>query len=156
MGDDPKLAVGMMNDRHGFAGGGADGPTAAEKVNLVIGVDAAAQVQRQVPVQQAGVGTVAPGRAPLGLRLGTGLLGRQAGGAAEGAVLPGQFAGEQFLGGGVGGDGFTVALKSEASGQFVGDELVILGGVGAGESLAGTAAPRRTRRCDGCRRRGAE
>ena len=57
LGHNPELAVGMMNDRHRLAGGGADGPTATEKVNRVIGVDAAAQLQRQMEVQQAGVRT---------------------------------------------------------------------------------------------------
>ena len=92
-----------MNEGHGLPGGGTDGPTVPEEVNLVIGVDAAAQVQRQVQVQQAGIGTDTPDRAPLGLRLGAGVVGGEAGGAAGGAVLPDQFAGEQFLGGGVSG-----------------------------------------------------
>ena len=89
LGNDPELAVGMMNDGDCLAGGGADGPTPAQKVDLVIGVDAAAQVDRQMQIQQTGGGTRAADRAPVGLRLGTGGVGSQAGGAADGAVLAG-------------------------------------------------------------------
>ena len=65
-------------------------------------------------VQQAGVGTVAPSRAPIGLRLGAGLIGGAVGGATASAVLPGQFAGEQFLGGGVSGDFLVRQQRDQA------------------------------------------
>lgn len=104
LGHDPELALGMMNDRDGLAGGGTDGPTAAQKVDLVIGVDAAAHLERQMQIQQAGVGTGAAHRAAFGLRLGAGGVGGEAGGAADGPVLPGQFTVEEFLGGRVRGD----------------------------------------------------
>lgn len=50
------------------AGGGADGPALAEEVDLVIGVDAATQVQGQMQVQQTGGGARAPGRADTNLK----------------------------------------------------------------------------------------
>lgn len=90
----------MVNEGHGLPGGGTDGPTAPAEVDLVIGVDAAAQVQRQVQVRQGWGRDSHPARAPLGLRLGAGFIRRPGGGAADGAVLPGQFTAEQFLGGG--------------------------------------------------------
>jgi len=40
-----------------MASGGTDRPTATEEINLVVGVDASGEVQRQMEVQQAGVGT---------------------------------------------------------------------------------------------------
>ncbi len=64
----------MMNGGHGLAKGGTDGPTAAQEIHLVVGVDAAAQMQRQIDVQQAEVRTGAPGGAALHLGLGAGLV----------------------------------------------------------------------------------
>jgi hypothetical protein len=104
LGDNPELAVRMMNDRDALAGGRADGPTAPQKVNLLISVDAPLPLQRQVQIQQAGVWTETSGDAPLDLGFGAGVVRRQARGAADSAVLPEQFLSEQFLGGLVGGD----------------------------------------------------
>lgn len=104
LGHDPEVRVGMVDERHGLAGGGADGPALAEEVDLVIGVDAATQVQVQMQVQQTGGGARAPGREAFGQGQGAGRVRRLFGGAADGAVLAGQFAVEQLLGGGVGGD----------------------------------------------------
>ena len=128
-----------MNDRHGLPGGGTDGPTATEEVDLVIGVDAAAQVQCQMEVQQAVVGTVGPDGAPLGLGLGAGLVGGQAGGAADGAVLPGQFAGEQFLGGGVSGDFLAGQQRDQAFLEGAEAAFDFTLGLGAGGGEAGDA-----------------
>lgn len=44
LGDDPELALRMVNDGDGMAGGGADGPASAEEINLMIGVDASSEV----------------------------------------------------------------------------------------------------------------
>jgi hypothetical protein len=81
---------------------------------LVIGVDAAAQGERQMQVQQAGSGTGAAHRAPFGLRLGAGGVWGQASGAADGAILPGQFTVQEFVGGGVGGDLFVGQQREQA------------------------------------------
>src|ERR1043165_4782778 len=46
----PELALGMIDEGHGVAQGGTDLPTAAEEVDLVVGVETAAQVQSQMEV----------------------------------------------------------------------------------------------------------
>ena len=48
LGYDPELALRMVNDGDSLAGGGADRPTATQKIDLVISVDAAPQVDRQM------------------------------------------------------------------------------------------------------------
>ena len=48
MGDDPELALGVMDDGYGVAEGWTDGPTATEEVDLVVGIETAAQVQSQM------------------------------------------------------------------------------------------------------------
>jgi len=114
LGHHPELALGMMNDRHRLAGGRTDGPAATEEVDLLIGVDAAPQMQRQMQIQQAGVRTNDPDGAPRGLRLGAGYVRGQPRGAADGAVLASQFAVQQFLGGSVRGD-LLVGQQGEQS-----------------------------------------
>ena len=104
LGHDPELGVGMVAERHGLARGGADGPALAKEVDLLVSVDAAVPVQGQMQVQQAGIGTRAADRAAFGPGQFTGRVRRLFGGAADGAFLAGQFAVEQLLGGGVGGD----------------------------------------------------
>ena len=79
---DPELACGMMNNGHGVLGGGADGPASAQEIDRVVGVDPAAQMNGQMEIQEAGVGTGPPRVALLGLGQGAGLVRGQAGGAA--------------------------------------------------------------------------
>lgn len=55
--DDPELALRMVNEGDGTAGGRTDGPTASQKINLRIGVDAPSQMQGQMEIPQARVGT---------------------------------------------------------------------------------------------------
>ena len=112
LGHDPELAVGMVNQCHGMPGGGTDRPTATEEINLVVGVDTTAQVERQMEIQQAGVGTRTQDGALFCLSLGASVVRGETGGTADGAILAGQFAGEQFLGGGVSGD-FLVGQKRD-------------------------------------------
>jgi hypothetical protein len=97
LGDHPELAIGMVNEGYGLTCGGCNGPTATEEINLVVCVDAAAAVQRQMEIKQAGGGTGLQDRALFGQGFGAGVVGGQAGGAADGAVLAGQFGGEQLL-----------------------------------------------------------
>ena len=42
---DPELALGMVNEGDGMTSGGTDGPTATEEVDLVVGIDASAEVE---------------------------------------------------------------------------------------------------------------
>src|SRR5260221_5681609 len=88
----PELALRVMNDGHGVPSGGADGPASTQKIDLVISVDSTAQVERQVKIQEAGVGTGTQHDALLGLRLGASLIRGQAGGATDGPILAGQLA----------------------------------------------------------------
>jgi hypothetical protein len=79
----------MMNDGHGVPSGGADGPASTQKIDLVVSVDSTAQVERQVKIQEAAVGTVTQHDALLGLGFGASLIRGQAGGAADGPILTG-------------------------------------------------------------------
>ena len=112
LGHDPELALGMMDECDGMAASGGDGPTAAEKIDLVVGVDAAAEVDGQVEIQQAGVWTGTEDGALLFLGLGAGIIGGEPGRAADGAILACQFAGQEFLSGGVSRD-FLVSQQRD-------------------------------------------
>jgi hypothetical protein len=114
LGDDPELALGMVNEGHGMPSGGTDRITATEEINLVVGVDASSEMQRQMEIQQAGIRTRMQYGAVFFLSFGAGVVGGQVGGAADSAILAGQFAGQQFLCGGVSGD-FFVGQKGDDS-----------------------------------------
>ena len=45
LGYDPELVFGMVNEGDGTPSGGTDRPTATEEVDLVVGVDASAEVE---------------------------------------------------------------------------------------------------------------
>lgn len=53
----PEPAVRRVDEGDDLALSGTDGPTAAEEVDLVIGISAAAEVKGQMEVEQAGVGS---------------------------------------------------------------------------------------------------
>ena len=91
----------MVNEGDGLAHGGGDGPAAAEEIDLVVGIDAALAVQCQMEIKQGGLGTRLEDGALFAQGFGAGVVGGQAGRAADGAVLAGQFGQEQFLGVGV-------------------------------------------------------
>jgi len=101
-----------MNDGHGVFGRGADRPAATEEIDLVVGVDAPPQVERQVEIQKGAIGTCPQHDALLSLRLSASLIRRQVGGAADRPILPGQFVCQQFLSWGIGGD-FLVSQEGE-------------------------------------------
>lgn len=65
-GEDPELAHVMVYDGDGPTLGDTDGPTAAKEVDVLIGVEAAGEVECEVEVQEAGVGTRAHGIAVFG------------------------------------------------------------------------------------------
>jgi len=144
----------MVNEGDGMPSGGTDRPTATEEINLVVGIDPSSEVQRQMEIQQAGIRTRAQYGALFFLSLGAGVVRRETGGAADGAVLAGQFAGQQFLCRGVSGD-FLVGQEgddsilegAEAAFDFAfglraeGDQMRdAQGGEGALELRAGIAA----------------
>ena len=114
LGDDPELDFGMVDEGHGMPRGGSDRIAVTEEINLVVGVDASLDMQCQMEIQQAGIGARMQHMAMLLLSFSTGVVRGQVGGAADGAVLAGQLAGQQFLGGGVSGD-FLVGQKGEDS-----------------------------------------
>ena len=109
---DPELALRMMDNGHGVLGGGADGPASTQEIDLVVGVDATSQIDGQMKIQEAGVRTGPERIALLGLGQGAGFVRRQASGAADGPVLAGQLAHEQFLGRGIVRD-FLVGQEGE-------------------------------------------
>jgi hypothetical protein len=95
--NDPELAVGMVNEGDGVAGGWRDGPASAEEINLEVGINPAAAMQGQMEIQQAVVWTDLEHGALFELGFGAGVIRGESGGAADGAVLAGQFCGEQVL-----------------------------------------------------------
>ena len=52
MSDRSELPEGVMNESDGGSFGGSDMPALTKKVDLVVGVDAAFQMESQVQVQQ--------------------------------------------------------------------------------------------------------
>ena len=104
LGDDPELAAGMMDERDGMAGGGCDGPTAAEEVDLVVGIASATEVEGQVQVEEAGGGSRAQRVALLGQGFGPSVVGGETRGAANRPVLAREFLVQKRLGWAVGGD----------------------------------------------------
>ena len=75
MSDDPELPVGVVDDDHGFSLGWGNGPAAAQKVDLAVGVDPAAGLDCQVQIEEGGCRTGAGGRAVFGHRLVPSLIG---------------------------------------------------------------------------------
>ena len=71
---DPELTLRMVNEGHGMASSGTDGPTTTEEIDLVVGVDAAAEVEGQMEIQQAGARTRQQDVALFFLSLGAGVV----------------------------------------------------------------------------------
>ena len=87
MRDDPEALAGMVNDGDVFAGGGRDGPGAAEEIEGVIGIESALDIEGQVQVEEGHYGEwavviafILAGEVPGG-------VGDQAGGAADMVVV---------------------------------------------------------------------
>ena len=87
----------MVNDGDGLAFSGPDGPAATEEVDLVIGVAAAVEVDRQMEVEEAGVGSGTQDIAFVDRGLGPGVVGRETCGSADGEILTLQFMIEEAL-----------------------------------------------------------
>ena len=108
MRDDPEAVVGVVDDGDGFGVGGSDGPVLAEEVQGVIGVEAALEVEGQMEVEQRNRGHGAQGRAFFLEGFVPGLIGGQAGGAADMfMVVPMDLELEELVGSGVMGDAFV-------------------------------------------------
>ena len=107
LGDCPELSERVMDERDGGSFGWGDVPTAAEKVALVISVDASFQMEGQMQVQQGCRRTGSRGRALFLQGLLPSRVGAQAGGAADGGVLPFNLPVEHDLGSGVAADFFV-------------------------------------------------
>ena len=114
MGHGPELAQRMMDqsDRDPFCW--SNGPTAAQKVYLVVGIDSSAQMERQMQIQERGERARTDRRAPFHQRLVPSRIGTLAGGAADRAILVGQLAIQDDLGGGVIGDVFVSQKRYQA------------------------------------------
>ena len=91
-----------------------NGPTAAQKVYLVIGIDPAAQMERQMQVQQGGGRARTYGRALLRQGLVPSGVWAVARGAADGGILVGDLAIQDDLGGGVIADLFVSQQRDQA------------------------------------------
>ena len=74
MGYDPELVFGMVNEGDGTPSGGTDWPAATEEVDLVVGVDASAEVAGEMEIDEARVGTRTQNGALFGLGLGAGVV----------------------------------------------------------------------------------
>ena len=106
MGHGPELAERMVDEGDGGALGWRNGPTAAEEVDLEVGIDPAAQMERQMQIQKGGGRTRPDGRALLRQGFGPSGIGTQAGGAADGGILVGDLAIQDDLSGRVIADVF--------------------------------------------------
>jgi len=117
-GDNPELAVGMVDDGDGVAEGGCDFPAAAWEVDLVIGVAAAAKMEGEVKIEEAHLRSGTHGIAVIGSGLCPSLVGGEAGGPAYGAVLTFDLPVEDVLG--------RVVMGNSLEGQQ-GDEAILKG-----------------------------
>ena len=80
----------------------------------MVGVDAALAVQCQMEIKQAGIGAGLEDGALFAQGFGAGVVGGQAGGAVDRAVLAGQFRHQQFLSVGVTSDFLECQQGDEA------------------------------------------
>lgn len=106
MGDCPELAPGMMDEGDGCAFGWGDVPATSQKVDWVVGVDAAFQMERQMQIQQGCRRTGTRGGALFSESSFRGGIGAEAGGAADGGILTLNLSVEHALGGRIAGDFF--------------------------------------------------
>ena len=99
-------------DRKAFCWG--NGPTLAQEVDLVVGIDAAAQMQGQMEVQERGGRAGTYRRTLLRQSQVPSRIGAAAGGAADRGVLVGHLAIQDDLSGGVIGDAFESQERDQA------------------------------------------
>ena len=129
----------MVDEGDGGSLGWRNGPAAAQKVDLVVGIDPAAQMERQMQVQQGGGRTRPDGRALLRQGFGPSGIGTQAGGAADGGILVGDLAIQDDLGGGVIADVFISQERHQALLQGAKAAFDLAFGLRAGRDQMGHA-----------------
>ena len=95
-----------MDEGDARAFGWGDLPAPSQKVDLVVGVDAAFQMERQMQIQQGGRRTGARRGALFGEGQFPGGIGAQTGSAAGGGILALNLSVEHALGGSIAGDFF--------------------------------------------------
>ena len=101
MGDHPKLALRMVDQADGRTLGRCDGPASPEEIYLLVGVDASAQVESQMQVQQGRWRTRTHGGAALRHSSVPSIIWAIARGAADGGILVSDLAIEHDLSRGV-------------------------------------------------------
>ena len=106
MGDRPELSERVMNQGDGGSCGGSDGPASTQKVDLLVGVDPAFQMESQMEVQQGDRWTGTREGALFCQSLLPGRVRAEAGGAANGGVLALNLPVEHDLCGGIAADFF--------------------------------------------------
>jgi len=92
----------------------SNGPTAAQKVDLEIGIDPAAQMECQMKVQESGGRARTYGRALFLKGLVPSLVGAVTRGAADGGILVGELAIQDNLSSGVIADLFVSQQRDQA------------------------------------------
>ena len=80
----------MVNDGYGVASSGTDRPASTEEINLMVGVDAASDVQREMEVQESGIRTSTHNGALFFLGFDPSVVRGETGGAADGTILTSQ------------------------------------------------------------------
>jgi hypothetical protein len=131
-----------MNEGDSGSLGWGNGPTTSQEVYLVVGIDAAAQVERQMQVQQCGWRARTNGGAPFDQGLVPGGIGAEAGGAANGGILVGDLAIQHGLGGGVISDAFVSQERYQAQLQSAKAAFDLAFGLWAGGNQMGDAQGR--------------
>ncbi len=101
MSDGPELSKRVVDQGDGGTLCWGNGPTAAQKIYLVVGIDPAAQMECQMQVQQGGWRARTHRRALLGQGLVPSGVWAVARGAADGGILVGDLAIQDDLRGGV-------------------------------------------------------
>lgn|ERR1017187_3408416 len=122
----------MVDDGDGFSLGWGDGPTAAQEVYLLVGINPSAGLDRQMKVQKGGWRTRAGDSAVFGQGFVPGFIGAEAGGAADGGVLAGDLAIQQFLSGRIIMDLFVSQERDQSFLQCAKTAFDFSFGLGAG------------------------
>jgi len=122
----------MVDDSHGFLPGWGNGPTTAQKINLLVGIDSAGGLDGQMEVQERGWRAGAGRCAVFGHGSIPRLIGTETRSAANGGVLAHDLTIQQFLGGWVILDPFVSQERDQAFLQSPKTAFDFAFGLGAG------------------------